>query len=278
MLKNNYHTHMRFCNHADGDVSDYVKVAYENGFKELGMSDHAPIPLNHGMTEEEYKKCYCSENMDLNKFNEYLNQIDECRKKYQKIKIYKALESEYLYNNDNWYMNLRKKLDYMILGVHFYSFKGKIIDSYNEIDYTNLIGYIENIDRAFSTGLFNYLAHPDLFLFNYKDKNGKYSFDNNCINATKKIIDLAVKYDIYLEINCNGLKFVNNKDDINEWKYPNLKFWEIVKDYQNKYPGRLKIIIGADAHTPMALCNDNVLKTIEFVNKLGLKVENKIKL
>ena len=27
MLKNNYHTHMKYCNHADGMVIDYVKEA-----------------------------------------------------------------------------------------------------------------------------------------------------------------------------------------------------------------------------------------------------------
>ena len=74
MLKNNYHTHMKYCNHATGDTVDYVNKAIQLGFSELGMSDHAPIPLNHGMTKKEWEENYCYENMTLDIFDKYLSE------------------------------------------------------------------------------------------------------------------------------------------------------------------------------------------------------------
>ncbi len=38
MLKANYHTHLKYCNHAIGSTEDYVKVALENGMTEIGRA------------------------------------------------------------------------------------------------------------------------------------------------------------------------------------------------------------------------------------------------
>ena len=53
-MKANYHTHLSLCGHAVGMSEDYVKVAIEAGYEELGMSDHGPIKPEF-MTEEEFK-------------------------------------------------------------------------------------------------------------------------------------------------------------------------------------------------------------------------------
>ena len=44
MNKTNFHTHNYRCEHAVGNVEDYVKVAIREGYTELGISDHAPMP------------------------------------------------------------------------------------------------------------------------------------------------------------------------------------------------------------------------------------------
>mgnify|MGYP003316817204 CR=1 FL=1 len=56
-------------------------------------------------------------------------------------------------------------------------------------------------------------------------------------------------------------------------EYPNKDFWKIVK----KYPDA-KIIVGCDAHSLDALYNDNVQKTYEFIEELGLNVLENIEL
>lgn len=270
MIKRNYHTHMKYCHHAIGDVKDYVVAAVKYGYLELGMSDHAPIPLN-SMTDSEWEHNYCGENMTLDTFEIYLKDIEKCQKEYKNIRILKSLESEYLDGFDNHYKFLRSKLDYMILGIHFYKYQGRVIDSYSEINYDTLLGYLDNAIRGMESGIFKYLAHPDLFLFNYKDKNGGNSFDERCEMVSRKIIECAIKNNVYLEINANGLKFSNNIDDRNMWKYPNVNFWNIAKEYKD-----LKVIIGADAHDPKLLNSDWIRMVEKFAKDLGIKVENKL--
>ena len=43
-MKANYHTHTARCGHATGTGEDYVLAAIEQGFDELGFSDHVPWP------------------------------------------------------------------------------------------------------------------------------------------------------------------------------------------------------------------------------------------
>ena len=277
MLKNNYHTHTKYCGHAKGDVEDYVKEALNLNMEELGISDHAPIPLNHGMTKEEWEENYCFENMDINTFDNLLKEIDNLKSKYS-IKLYKGCESEYLYNNDDWYKGLRSKLDYMILGIHFFNGEGRVLDTYKDINYKNVDCYYECAKRAIETGLFDYLAHPDLYLFDYKSINGKNEFDDKAKEICLKLIDLCVKHDIYFEINTNGLKYSKDKSNRELWLYPNIEFFKVVKEYMDKNPNKLKLIIGADAHEPKALGNDNVKAVLEMVKDLKLDVLNKMEI
>lgn len=277
MLKNNYHTHTKYCGHAKGDVEDYVKEAVNLNMEELGISDHAPIPLNHGMTKEEWEENYCYENMDINTFDNLLMEIDNLKSKYN-IKLYKACESEYLYNNDDWYNELRSKLDYMILGIHFFNGEGRVLDTYKDINYKNVDCYYECAKRAIETGLFDYLAHPDLYLFDYKSINGRNEFDDKAKEICLKLIDLCVKHDIYFEINTNGLKYSKDKNNRDLWLYPNIEFFKVVKEYMDKNPNKLKLIIGADAHEPKALGNDNVKAVLEMVKDLKLDVLNKMEI
>ena len=277
MLKNNYQTHTKYCGHAKGDVEDYVKEALNLNMEELGISDHAPIPLNHGMTKEEWEENYCYENMDINTFDNLLKEIDNLKSKYN-IKLYKACESEYLYNNDDWYKGLRSKLDYMILGIHFFNGEGRVLDTYKDINYKNVDCYYECAKRAIETGLFDYLAHPDLYLFDYKSINGKNEFDAKAKDICLKLIDLCVKHDIYFEINTNGLKYSKDKNNRDLWLYPNIEFFKVVKEYMDKNPNKLKLIIGADAHEPKALGNDNVKAVLEMVKDLKLDVLNKMEI
>ena len=277
MLKNNYHTHTKYCGHAKGDVEDYVKEAVNLNMEELGISDHAPIPLNHGMTKEEWEENYCYENMDINTFDNLLKEIDNLKSKYN-IKLYKGCESEYLYNNDDWYKGLRSKLDYMILGIHFFNGEGRVLDTYKDITYKNVDCYYECAKRAIETGLFDYLAHPDLYLFDYKSINGKNEFDDKAKEICLKLIDLCVKHDIYFEINTNGLKYSKDKNNRDLWLYPNIEFFKVVKEYMDKNPNKLKLIVGADAHEPKALGNDNVKAVLEMVKDLKLDVLNKMEI
>ena len=36
----NYHTHTRWCRHADGEIEDYIQEALRRGLKALAITDH----------------------------------------------------------------------------------------------------------------------------------------------------------------------------------------------------------------------------------------------
>lgn len=271
MYKANYHTHMRFCNHAVGDVIDYVKEAYELKLEEIGMTDHAPI-LESFMDKDFYEQAYCFQNMKLDTVPAYLKQIEEAKALYKnKINILSGFETEYLDKEKDFYKDLRKRVDYLNLGIHYYEANGVFYDTYCDVDYNSIDFYLETVIKALNTGLFNVLVHPDLFMFNYKDKSGNWSFDDKCEYVTRKIIEECIKHDVYVEINANGLKYSKDKTNRSMWKYPYVNFWLIAKEYKD-----LKILIGADAHNPKDLYNDNVKAVIKFSEDLGLRIEEKM--
>jgi HisJ family histidinol phosphate phosphatase len=41
-----YHIHTTFCNHANGTMRQYVKQAISVGLREMGFSDHNPLPAH----------------------------------------------------------------------------------------------------------------------------------------------------------------------------------------------------------------------------------------
>lgn len=273
MIKNNYHTHVFYCNHADGTVDDYVARAVELGFEEIGITDHAPI-LEHFMSRIEYEDNWCEQNMKLDTVPLYLNDIELARKKYgSRIRILSGFESEFLPEQFEFYKDLRKKVDYLNLGIHYFKYKNKILNSYVDITYETLEGYVETAIEGMKSGLFNTLVHPDLFMFNYKNVNGKRKFDSFCVEATKRICLAAIEYNVYLEVNANGLKNSKTYGSSNDWLYPYYEFWEIARNYP-----QLKIIIGADAHTPSSLNNENVEAVYRFSMDLGLEIKEKMEI
>ena len=78
----------------------------------------------------------------------------------------------------------------------------------------------------------------------------------------RKIIELCIKYQVYLEVNANG-----------KGKYPKEEFWKIVKEY----PDAL-ILIGSDAHRIQDFHGKQVKDAISFAEKLGLNIQERMKL
>lgn len=261
MIKNNYHTHVSYCNHAIGEVEDYVKKAISLGFDEIGITDHAPIPENF-MNKTDYEHNWCSENMKVETIDKYLNDIKECQNKYSdKIKILSGFESEFLPKELEFYKFLRSKVDYLNLGIHYFEYNNKIYNTYSDVDEYSLDGYVKTCILAMESGLFNTLVHPDLFMYNYP------KFDDKCILATKAIITSAIKNNVYLEINAGGVRHSRKNKVFDRFLYPNIDFWKICKNYPE-----LKIIIGADSHKPSELGSDEIQEVCRFAEELGLNV------
>ena len=272
-MKANYHTHLKLCGHAEGMCEDYVKEAIENKYEILGMSDHGPIKPEF-MSKKDFIYNWLDRQMTYEDFiNIYLPDCESVKEKYKdKIKFYTGVEIEYLAHYHEYYVELRKKLDYMNLAGHFYYHNNVMINSFEEVTFENVSSYAINAKKAMETGLFQIMVHPDVYMYQYKSFDGTSTFDRECEKAARIIIESAIKNNVYLEINVGGLFKVSAYNEVvGQFAYPRDEFWRIASEYKD-----LKVIIGIDAHKPEQLNAKEIKWAYEFALKHNIKLSEKV--
>ncbi|MGD9761180.1 MAG: histidinol-phosphatase [Candidatus Izemoplasmatales bacterium] len=256
IMFSNYHTHTYLCNHAVGDVEDYVKQAIEYGFKTLGMSDHAPFTFLNDR----------SVRMGIEDYPIYLQQLEAAINKYgNQIKIYKGLEIEYFPDKIIHYQNFLKDMDYLVLGQHYVEAKNKLKSIYDISEIQDMQIYVTTMIEAMKTGYFKFIAHPDIFLFNAIE------ISDEMIYLSRLLIEAAEKYNVTLEINANGIRrgkipYIKKT----RYCYPRKEFWELVKGTN------VKVIISSDAHEPKLLFDEAVIEAYKFARDIGVEVEEEL--
>jgi len=243
----NYHTHTYRCQHA-GDFTDeeYVLRAIENGFRVIGFSDHAPWQFSTGFVSRF--------RMLPDEFPDYCSSVRHLKEKYDgKIKILLGLESEYYPEYFQWMEKLRNELDYMLFGSHWsvseeygMAYAGKVTEA------ESVLQYFRHVVEGLKTGLFTYVAHPDLVLSNYPE------FDAVCEEGSYMLCEAAKTMDLPLEYNISGFEKIR-KGLQKSSGYPNSRFWEIAAEMG------CKAVIGLDAHSPEAFANETDIRTAEDV-------------
>lgn len=249
-MKTNFHTHTYLCGHATGEIEDYIKEAIAKDYKILGLSDHGPLtnPPFYRMSKEQFEK-------------DYVEKLDELIIKYQdKIKILKGVEIEYVEDDLDYLKYISSKLDYMILAPHYYVSKNlnSANSAYHCDTHEKLLSYLSVIEKGLGTNLFRILAHPDIFMISYRN------LDEFAKDICRKIIRLCKEHNVLIELNANGLR------DSRDLGYPNIQFFEIVKEEN------AKVIIGSDCHNPSDLDDEYMHEARLIASKLGLDVVEKI--
>lgn len=249
----NYHTHLHFCNHAEGTTEDYALEAIKQGFTVLGISDHAP---NARMTDHYVR-------MEPEMFDIYIKDIEYAQDKFEgKLAIYKGIEVEFWYDHDDYYKLLRSKLDYLIHGQHYISMDktyDNLLSGFGLHTPKQIYLYAEYLCDAMDSGYFDILAHPDLYMCGYKE------FDEHASNVAHMISKKAFETNTILEYNGNGFnRGVSKTSKGYKRPYPRNEFWEIVKEY------KVRTILNSDCHTPKNLYDDAIKKAEEEYLKIGL--------
>lgn len=251
---NNFHTHTYLCKHAVGKPIDYAKVANEHNFTELGFSDHCPYPND---------ALWLSSHMSCDEQPLYHKMVVEAKEAVN-IPIYFGYECEWHPRFKNWYSDeLIHKYgsDYLIYGSHWIDKGNEFIYVPEIIEKQDLIRYVDLTIEGMGTGLFSYLAHPDLFLSQVSNLTPFY------IDLSKKIIDASIELKIPLEINGNGCKKPQiERDGKMEYVYPVKKFWQMANE-RNAH-----IIIAADAHAPKDLI-ENLEMAEKFAKDLDINYD-----
>lgn len=263
MRKTNYHTHTKRCMHASGSEEQYILSAIENGYEELGFSDHTPWDYESDFV--------ATMRMRVDQFDDYYTTIDRLREKYKKqISIKIGLECEYYPKYMSWLTLFikEKKLDYIIFGNHYLHSDEQRIYFGTACESDAMVKtYVDEAIEGMKTGLYSYLCHPDLFM------RGHRLFDEVAREQSIRLCKAALEYDIPLEYNLAGAQY---NDVMHTMQYPHIEFWKIAASIGNT------AIIGVDAHEPRALesdiyrnqglklCKDlnmQVTDTIKFLNK-----------
>lgn len=233
-MKANYHTHTARCGHADGTDEQYVQAALAQGFDELGFSDHVPWPYKSGYAHPGVR-------MHIDQLGEYLRSVRALAKKYEgQIRILAGFECEYFPDYMGWLADMKQEqaLDYLILGNHYENSDETGMYYGSVRTAAELRRYVESCGRGMETGLFAYLAHPDLFMRSYK------GFDENCRAAARELCQACKENNLPMEYNVHD-RFISYFT--HRKSYPHPEFFEIARQEG------VQVIIGLDAHEPREL-------------------------
>ena len=251
----NYHTHTFRCGHAaKAPEREYVETAIRAGIKILGFSDHTPYP---GAGEPPKP---VPVRMDISELDDYCETVLSLRDEYRDdIEIHLGLEAEYypaLF--DRLIDELRSRpIEYLLLAQHF---------TKNQYDGCHcgmpgeevLSDYTEQLIAGIETGMFTYIAHPDIV--NHEGDPALYE------RQMRRLCRKANEYGLPLEINLLGLGDGRS--------YPYARFWEIAASEG------CKAVIGCDAHRPENVFRPDVIaagraiaaeKGIELLDTVVLK-------
>ena len=219
-LKANYHTHTYRCQHAYGSEREYIEAAIRMGIAELGFSDHVPCPFKDG----------------------YVSGI--------RMTMEQAPEQKAMFD--------RLDCDYMIMGQHF--MKSEQTGPYTGTptdDESRIREYVDTVIEGMKTGMYSYLAHPDLI--NYQGLDSVYEWEMTRMCKALKELDIP------LEINMLGISAGKH--------YPTERFWCIPHDIGNK------VILGLDAHTVGNICDvESYEKALDIVRKYDLNLIDRIEI
>ncbi len=217
------HNHTKLCNHAEGEMEDFILKAIEKNIDIFGFSDHAPMDF-----DKKYR-------MTFTQMKEYEKSIENLQKTFgDKIEILFGYEVDFI----KGYMDKRvtkADVDFLIGSVHFLKGWGfdnpEFIGEYKNRDIDTIWEeYFIAVKEMAKSSLFDIVGHIDLIkVFKYYPKKDIKSIANGAVKAIKKA-------DMVVEINSAGLR-----KPINEI-YPSNDIMELLSEYD------IPITFGSDAH------------------------------
>lgn len=222
----NYHTHTFRCRHAKGENRQYVEEAIKAGYREIGFSDHAPMLFDGNY--------YSTFRMFPNQIDDYISSVMKLREEYKdSVSIKCGFEFEYYpkYFEKSLALLNSYPIDYLVLGQHFTSSEADENAHYcgaPTSDESVLEQYAKQVVEGLSTGVFTYLAHPDLIHFTGDEETYRRHMSWLCRNIKEMGFPIEVNY--------YGFRQGRN--------YPTEKFWKIASEVGND------VVIGLDAHLP----------------------------
>lgn len=250
----NLHTHTLRCGHASGCIEEYCREARKQGLAILGFSDHAPFPDGR----------YAASRMDFSELPLYLADIGRMREEFPALTVLAGAEVDYMPSvGKAFYEDVyspEKGFDYLIAGPHFTE---PSLDSVGELSPQQARKYAEATIYAMESGLFSYIAHPDMFT------SRCFRWTPEFAAVAKDMAEASKALGVPFEINAYGLRkpWIDTADG-HRPQYPFRPFWEVMAEHD------VRTVVGADAHRPEDVWG-NTDDAIAFAAEFGLAVENR---
>lgn len=249
----NYHTHTPRCNHALGTEKEYAEAAFQAGLKILGFSDHGPYYFPGSY--------YSRHRMRPEELSDYVEKVLALRREYAgRMEIPLGVEMEYYPHLFSQTLPMLRDggIEYMLLGQHWLGdemdepYVGRPTDKVEDLK-----RYCNQAIEGMQTGLFSYLAHPDVLNFVGDEKV--------YLEQMGRICREAKSCGLPLEWNLLGMTKRRN--------YPNIRFWELAAQEG------CVCILGRDAHDPQALLDgETEARAVKTIDSLGLHLLDKVPL
>lgn len=255
----NYHTHTTRCGHAVGSDRAYVESAIKGGYEVLGFSDHSPWRYaDRGFVSGIRMK------PDL--LPDYVRSVRDLQERYKdRIEIRLGLECEYFGDYVPWLRRMirRERIDYVIFGNHYYESDERYpYFGHNTHTWEMLDLYEQSALQGIESGLFAYMAHPDLFMRSYA------RFDERCEKISRSICRRAAQVGLPLEYNVSLIEYNEIKGVVG---FPHPAFWEIAA------AEGCTAIVGMDAHNNRDLERSTYYdRGIAALQGLGMKITDTI--
>ena len=251
----NFHTHTARCGHATGEDEAYVLRAIECGIRDMGFSEHMPLAFPDG--HESYYR------VPKAQVGDYRNSLRALREKYKdKINLHIGFEMEvYPSRFDEMIAAAREYgAEYLLLGQHYIGeeWPNGFYPLMPSDDPAQLTEYTDCVVMGIESGLFTYVAHPDLF--NYTGSDTQF-YQQQAL----RICNASLKHNVPLEINLLGIR--------SKRTYPADAFWAVA--------GRVgcPVTFGFDSHRPEDAYDEASIAVAEdMVARFGLNYIGKPKL
>ena len=243
----NYHAHTWRCSHATGTEEAYIRTAIAGGVTHMGFSDHAPFLFPDG-----YESFF---RIPGHQVADYFDTLKALREKYRdQIDLKIGFEMEYYPRYFGKMFSEAKAYgcEYLILGQHFigHEHPGGLHSAGGSDREEDLQEYTECVLAGMQTGVFTYVAHPDIFCFGGDDEVYR--------REMRKICAASRELDIPLEINFLGIREGRH--------YPYEPFWALAGEEN------APVTFGFDSHDVAAACDMQSLAHAEaLVATYGLR-------
>jgi len=224
-----YHTHTPLCHHAEGWPVDYARAAARQGLAELGISDHSPMP-----------EPFDDWRMAIGDLPRYVDSVEEARAAFPELPIRLGLEVDYLPGHEAWIEKLAcmAPWDYLIGSVHYIApgwdvDNPKFLSRFEDRPVAEIWAlYRDAYTRCIRSGLFDFVAHPDL------PKKFGHRPAGDLRPYYVPVIAALAETGTAFEINTAGLR-----KPVGEC-YPSLDFLKMAREAD------VPLLINSDAHAP----------------------------